>query len=113
MKVCNYKDVQLNEVGEEGAEGVSIRVAISKDDGAPNFAMRVFDVQPGGNTPLHRHAWEHEVFILEGKAVISTESGDKSAPAGTIVFVAPDELHQFRNETDEVMRFICLIPNPE
>ena len=113
MKICDYRDIQLNEVADEGAEGVSIRVAISKDDGAPNFAMRVFDVQPGGNTPLHRHAWEHEVFILEGEAIVTTESGDKNAPTGTIVFVAPDELHQFRNETDEVMRFICLIPNPE
>ena len=81
--------------------------------GAPNFSMRVFDVQPGGHTPHHRHAWEHEVFILDGAATVVTEDGNKPAPAGTVVFVGPDEPHQFRNETDEVMRFICLIPNPD
>ena len=42
----------------EGVEGVSIRWVISKDDGAPTFAMRVIDVQPGGNTPFHTHDWE-------------------------------------------------------
>lgn len=113
MKICDYKDIELEEVGEEGATGVSVRWVISKDDGAPNFSMRVFDVQPGGSTPHHQHEWEHEVFILDGKAEVVTDDGNKSAPAGSVVFVAPNEMHQFRNETDELLRFICLIPNPD
>jgi quercetin dioxygenase-like cupin family protein len=110
MKVCDYKDVELKEVEEEGAKGVAVRWVISDKDGANNFHMRVFDVQPGGHTPYHQHSWEHEVFILEGQAQVATESGKKNAPAGSVVFVLPEELHQFRNETDEIMRFICLIP---
>ncbi len=113
MKICDYKDIEIHEVGEEGADGVAIRQVITKDDGAPNFSMRVFDVRPGGHTPHHRHEWEHEVFILDGAATVVTEDGNKRAPAGSVVYVAPDEPHQFRNETDEVMRFICLIPNPD
>jgi quercetin dioxygenase-like cupin family protein len=113
MKVCKYSDVALNEVADEGAKGVSVRWVISKNDGAPNFFMRVFDVQPGGHTPYHQHAWEHEVFILDGVAQVVTEAGPKSAPAGSVVFVLPDENHQFRNESAEVMRFICLIPKTD
>jgi len=113
MKICDYRDVRLDEVGEEGAEGVSVRWVISKEDGAENFSMRVFDVQPGGHTPHHKHKWEHEVFILDGEAMVVTEEGEKSAPAGSIVFVSPDEQHQFKNETNKVLRFICLIPNPD
>ena len=111
MKNCNYLDVQLQQVEEDGAQEVAVRWVINKEDGAQNFFMRVFDVQPGGHTPYHRHAWEHEVFILEGHAAVVTENGTKSAPAGNVVFVLPEEYHQFRNETDRLMKFICLIPS--
>jgi quercetin dioxygenase-like cupin family protein len=110
MKICKYTDIELQKVEEEGAKGVFVRWVISKDDGAENFFMRVFDVQPGGCSPHHQHAWEHEVFILDGEAQVMTETGKKAAPAGTVVFIPSNELHQFRNESDKLMRFICLIP---
>ena len=52
MKITRYTDVPPEQVGE-GAEGVSIRWAISQRDGAENFAMRVFQIEPGGFTPRH------------------------------------------------------------
>jgi quercetin dioxygenase-like cupin family protein len=113
MKVCNFLDVQARDITEEGAQDVSIRWVVSKDDGAENFYMRVFDVQPGGHTPYHQHEWEHEVFILEGEAEVVTEEGPRKAPAGTVVFARPREFHQFRNAGKSLMRFICLIPSSE
>ncbi|GAB4350942.1 MAG: cupin domain-containing protein [Candidatus Abyssubacteria bacterium] len=113
MKITDYKAVESRKVDEQGAEGVSVRWVISKEDGAGNFYMRVFDVQPGGFTPYHRHEWEHEVFILEGVATVVSERGTHPAPAGSVVFVLPNEVHQFRNETDILMRFICLIPKTD
>jgi len=113
MKICDFKKAELREVNDEGAEGVSIRWVISEKDGAKNFYMRVFDVQPGGHTPYHRHEWEHEVFILEGEAEVVTETGPEKAPAGTVVFAQPGELHQFRNAGSKLMRFICLIPSSD
>lgn len=113
MKICSFNDVELKEVGEEGAKGVSVRWVISEDDGAENFFMRVFDVQPGGYTPYHRHQWEHEVFILEGEATVVSEDGEQKASAGNVIFILPDEQHNFKNETDKILRFICLIPKVE
>ncbi len=113
MKLCNFKDVELKEVTDKGAKGVSIRWVISKNDDAKNFYMRVFDVQPGGHTPYHQHLWEHEVFILEGEAEVVTADGPRRAPAGTVVFAKPQEFHQFRNAGEKLMRFICLIPRTD
>jgi len=113
MKISNFQEADLREVKDEGAKGVSIRWVISQDDGAENFYMRVFDVQPGGHTPYHQHRWEHEVFILEGEAEVVTENGPKKAPAGTVVFAKGMEFHQFRNTGNGLMRFICLIPSSE
>ena len=66
MQVKHYTEVPAETV-EQGAEGVRIRWIISQADGAPNFAMRHFEIAPGGHTPHHAHDWEHEVFILTGR----------------------------------------------
>ncbi len=95
------------------APGVSIRWVITAKDGAPNFAMRVFDVQPGAASPRHQHAWEHEVFILEGKGVVRDEAGDTPVEAGYVVLVKPGEMHQFVNTGEGLLRFICLIPHQQ
>ena len=61
-------NIKKSSVNIEGAKDVEIRWLISKEDGAENFAMRMFELQPGGHTPLHTHPHEHEVFIVEGNA---------------------------------------------
>ena len=53
-----------------GAQGCSIRWLVGEAEGAPNFAMRQFEVAVGGHTPKHSHPYEHEVFVLEGRGVV-------------------------------------------
>jgi len=89
---------------------VKVRWLITKEMGAPNFAMRVFEVEPGGYSPLHKHPWEHEVFILEGEGELF--DGEHATPfkPNDVVFVPPNEMHQFKNTGKSVLKFICLIP---
>jgi len=112
MRVIHSGEVAAQPVQEEGAKGATVRWLISRPEGAPNFAMRLFELQPGGSTPLHSHAWEHEVFILEGSAEISSEKGPVRASSGDAVLVLPDEQHQFRNTGQSVARFLCMVPLP-
>ena len=44
MKVSSYLDTKPT----QELPGVVKREVINADDGAPNFCMRVFDVEPGG-----------------------------------------------------------------
>ena len=69
MKHVHYTEVELEEPPEEDIKDLKVRWLISKKDGAKRFAMRVFEIQPGGYTPLHQHDWEHEAFVLEGSGV--------------------------------------------
>jgi quercetin dioxygenase-like cupin family protein len=89
---------------------VSIRWLISKRDGAKNFAMRLFEVAPGGNSPWHHHDWEHEMFILEGEGVARKEDGEIEFHAGDAFFVPPGEWHNFINTGKKPLTFLCLIP---
>ena len=90
--------------------GVVKREVICADKGAPNFCMRVFDVEPGASTPSHSHGWEHEVFVLSGRGVVVGEQGETQIAKDSVVFVPPDEHHCFTNNSDEPLRFICVIP---
>jgi quercetin dioxygenase-like cupin family protein len=108
MKVVNYRQVEAEEVTE--AAGVTIRVVIGEEDGAPNFVMRVFDVEPGAATALHTHDWEHEVFVLAGQGRVYGGGEEVLLKEGHTVFVPSMEKHRFVNEGDEPLRFICVIP---
>ncbi len=110
MVIQRYKDVEAIIPSEQGVNGVTMRRVIAEKEGAPNFVMRVFEVESGGNTPLHSHDWEHEVFILSGCGTVVDESGEHEVKNGDVVFVPGGEKHQFKNTTDKPWEFICLIP---
>lgn len=111
MQLKKLTEVPANAVTMEGAAGCRVRWLIGDKDNAPTFAMREFEVAPGGHTPRHFHDYEHEVYVLAGKGTIV--DGDRELPltAGDVVLVAPNDVHQFRNTSSEPMRFLCLIPN--
>jgi quercetin dioxygenase-like cupin family protein len=112
MKILHYRDVTAENV-EEGAKGVRIRWIITEATGAKNFVMRHFEVDPGGYTPRHTHAWEHEVFVLEGQGAVKGECDERSFSKGDAIFVPAGELHQFCNTGASVLQLLCLIPSRE
>jgi quercetin dioxygenase-like cupin family protein len=111
MKVQSSEGVTQAPVTMSGANGCSVRWLVGESDGAPNFAMRQFDVQPGGYTPRHSHPYEHEVFVLEGTGVVFEGDVEHSLRAGDVIYVAPNEIHQFRNTGAATLKFLCLVPN--
>ena len=106
MKIQNYRDVK----GNAAAPGVTMKVVAGPDEGAPSFVMRVFEIEPGSATPHHAHAWEHEMFVLEGRGMI--KSGDTETPvtAGDTITVLPDEQHGILNSGQDMLRVICVVP---
>ena len=113
MKHVHYTEVKLENPAEKGVKGVKLRWLISKKDGAENFAMRLFEIKPGGYTPLHKHDWEHEVFILEGSGVTKNKTNKEAFREGDVFFVPSMEWHQFVNTGKETLKFLCLIPYKE
>ena len=110
MKIEKSSNIKKTAVKVEGAKDVDIRWLISKDDGANNFAMRMFELQPGGHTPLHRHNFEHEVFVLEGRGTFVYEGREHPFSSEYVIFVPAGSEHQFKNTGDSIMRMLCLIP---
>jgi quercetin dioxygenase-like cupin family protein len=110
MKIEKSSKISKSPVGDEGAKDVAIRWLISKEDGAQNFAMRMFELEPGGHTPLHTHSHEHEVFILEGEGAFVFEGQEHPFGAEYAIFVPPNKEHRFMNTGDSLLRMLCIIP---
>jgi quercetin dioxygenase-like cupin family protein len=109
VRILHYRDVKAEDAGE-GTSKLSVRWLITKEMGAENFAMRLFEMDPGGYSPFHSHSWEHEVFILEGEGVVVSGGKERKVGTGSVIFVSSNEKHQFRNNGEKTLKFLCLIP---
>jgi quercetin dioxygenase-like cupin family protein len=112
MKITRLNEVEKCKVDMEGAKGAFKQIPISKQDGTPSYSFRVFTIEPCGYTPYHQHPYEHLNYVIEGSAVIMTESGEeKEIKKGDFALVLPDEKHQYRNKSAvEPFVMICAVP---
>ncbi len=108
MRIISIDDVQEEVV--EGANATTIRWLIDEKVGAKNFAMRYFVIRKGGNTPLHVHDWEHEIFVVKGEGYVFDGKNKVKIAEGDAVFIEPNEVHQIINEDCDSLEIICLIP---
>jgi quercetin dioxygenase-like cupin family protein len=113
MKIAPYKDIGPKPMDDPAASGVTMRVAIGPDDGAPNFVLRVFTVEPGGHSPRHEHPYEHEVFVHEGSGEVFHEGETHPLAPGSIAYIPAGSLHQFRNTGSAPLVFVCVIPRQD
>ena len=109
MNIFHYTNVEAKDA-KGGSTKLSVRWLITKETGAENFAMRLFEMEAGGNSPLHSHNWEHEVFILEGEGTVVGGQEEKKFKTGDVIFIPSNEKHQLKNNSKKCCKFLCLIP---
>lgn len=105
----DYREVPAEPV----SEGITIRWVIGQPEGAPHFALRVIEFAPGAVFNPHQHAYEHEIFVLEGEGVVEGPDGEIAMRPGVALYVPPDEPHGYRNTGQSVLRFVCVVPHQE
>jgi quercetin dioxygenase-like cupin family protein len=111
MKITHHSKIESKTVEMEGAASTQVRWLIGQADGAANFAMRMFEIAPGGHTPRHQHDYEHEIYVLEGEGIAVEGDQQHALKAGDVVYVHPNDIHQFRNDGNAPVKMLCLIPN--
>jgi quercetin dioxygenase-like cupin family protein len=108
MKIKHAYKVPAEPV--EGLPGVTVRWLWAAQDEAPNFALRLFEVQPGESTFYHTHPHEHEVFVLSGQAVLRGKDGEQALGSDDTVLIRGNEEHQIVNAGESLLRFLCAVP---
>ena len=111
MYVINFKEKEENPVDFTGSKNVTVRWLVGRQSGAKTYAMRHFDIRPGGIIPLHSHPEEHEIFVLEGEAKILGDIEGLVAKKDDVIFVPSNLPHGYDNtKGSKSFRFICVIP---
>ncbi len=77
---------------------------IGEAEGARQYRMRYFEVPPGGRTARERHAHDHGVMIVAGRARVTLGEQTHEVGEGDVVYVAGDELHCFETLGDAAAR---------
>jgi len=126
VKWKDVEDVRIAKFPYRGqpydVKGISVRW-LSKfgDDGTgyPEYGLRLFTAQPGGEIPIHNHFYIQTMYILSGRFECyrfdpKTDQKTKSwiAADGDTVVVPSLEPHGMRNLSDtEPATFLCCICN--
>lgn len=87
---------------------VARQTLIGGAEGTP-FHLRYFEVEPGGYTTYERHAHQHVVVALRGKGEVRLGEAWESLSFGDVVYVSPNDPHQFRAAGDEPFGFLCIV----
>lgn len=129
MEVLNWKDKEDVEIkkfpyrGQQNdVKGISIRwLSQHGDDGTgyPEYGLRFFTAQPGGEIPIHNHFYHQTMYILSGQfecyqydpqndeVVKKVVSGP-----GDFIYIPSLEPHGMKNISDtEPATFLCCICN--
>ena len=109
MNIFPYTNIEAKDA-EGGSTKLKVWWLITKETGAENFAMRLFEMESGGHSPLHSHNWEHEIFILEVTGLVVGGQEEKEFKARDAIFIPPNEKHQLKNNSKKTCKILCLIP---
>ncbi|MFB6114000.1 MAG: cupin domain-containing protein [Halodesulfurarchaeum sp.] len=96
---------------QNAAEGLEKGVLIGEEQDAPNFRMRRFTLAPGETVPKHTNAVEHEQYVLSGEYVAGIDDEEYRISDGDSLLIPADTVHWYRNESEEPVSFICVVPN--
>jgi quercetin dioxygenase-like cupin family protein len=106
---------KINEIPKEEVKAGSKttkQVLIGFDEG-PNFAMRKFTIQPGGEMPMHTNTVEHEQLVLNGTADVVIGVQKFVVKKDDVVFIPAGVPHSYTTLGDGPFEFLCVVPNKE
>jgi len=91
--------------------GITRRELVGKRGESPRFHVRYFEIAPGGHSTLEQHEHEHVVIPQRGRGEAQLGCDVYRVGFGDVVYVAPNEPHQFRNPegAQEPFGFLCIV----
>lgn len=106
VKIINTQSIKENI--EPCCTNTTIKELTPKEIGIPNLTVKLFEMQPGGYSPLHQHPERHRLFITGGKGTLYNREKTVPLQSGDVVYIEANEPHQLKTVGKEPLKFICL-----
>jgi len=111
MMIKHSSEVTEERSSLKGTKECTLQWLIAEKDGAEHYAMRLFELKPGGLIPVHNHEdIEHEIFIVDGSALLDDGKDKIVVQKDDVLLVQPGDKHSFINNKNNPFKFICVIP---
>ena len=95
---------------EEGSHNVKMKQLISREDGARKTAMHELIIGKGGYSTMHRHEWDHQLVVTEGRGLAILDGKKISLRPGSVLLVQSNEKHQFLQRGNKPLHFLTVTP---
>ena len=106
---AGWEGVEPHAYDDASLVGVRKHELIGEAEGARQYRMRYFEVPAGGRTARERHAHDHGVMIVTGRARVTLGEDAHEVGEGDVVYVPGDELHCFEALGDAPLGFVCVV----
>jgi quercetin dioxygenase-like cupin family protein len=73
--------------------GPVTRKALIDAADAGGYGILLVTFGPGARLNFHTHTYEQILYVTEGKGIVATREEEKVVTPGTIVYIAPGEVH--------------------
>jgi quercetin dioxygenase-like cupin family protein len=94
MIVVNDKDVKAVETKDEIVNKGPVHrkeLVSAKDTGG--FSVLLVSFGPGARLNFHAHTYEQILYVTEGKGIVATKKDEKTVTVGSVIYIAPGEVH--------------------
>ncbi len=110
MYRTNARAVRSVRFGEIGASNVVMKQLVGREDGAEKTALHEIRFLKGGHTAVHRHNWQHQMYVTSGKGVLMTGSKETPIRAGDVLVILRGEDHGFAQRGSEPLVILTVTP---
>ncbi len=89
--------------------GLSHRTFAGPEHGMKNLEVWGQVIEAGAATPVHRHACEEAIVVLEGSGTLTIEGVSTSFGPNSTLIIPADSVHQVINSGDKKMVVIAAL----
>ncbi len=110
MKVGHIDQIKAKIYDDDCAKSLAKKILIGPNEGWSGWAMRIMEIKPGGYSPKHAHDWPHINYFLSGQGILMIDNEEHEVRTDSYAFVPANVIHQFKNTSEDSLRFICIVP---
>jgi len=101
--------VNNSSLPEFNLPGLNHRTFAGPEHGMKNLEVWGQVIEPGAATPVHRHACEEAIVILEGSGTLMIEGKTTAFGPNSTLIIPPDVIHQISNTGEARMVIIAAL----
>ena len=109
MIVVNSNDVETVPTQDEiVGKGPVFKKALIDARDTGGFGMLSVTFEPGARLNFHTHNFEQILYVTEGKGIVATKDKEYTITQGSIVYIAPGEVHWHGATEDSPLTHIAI-----